>query len=61
MAESSHIYRLVRALAYGFCRLGFGLRSEGSEHLPPGEPYLLISNHASLFDPILVACATSRQ
>ncbi len=39
----------------------FRLRVEGSEHVPATGPVLLVSNHVSWVDGILVAAATDRQ
>jgi 1-acyl-sn-glycerol-3-phosphate acyltransferase len=41
--------------------LGFSLRSEGSRHIPRTGPALLIANHQSFFDPVLVGLSTRRK
>ena len=41
--------------------LGFSLRAEGSCHVPLRGPALLIANHQSFFDPLLVGLASRRQ
>jgi 1-acyl-sn-glycerol-3-phosphate acyltransferase len=40
--------------------LGFSLRTEGYQHIPPQGPVLLIANHQSYIDPILVGLAVRR-
>jgi 1-acyl-sn-glycerol-3-phosphate acyltransferase len=40
--------------------LGFSLRTEGMQHIPPAGPALLIANHQSYLDPILVGLAARR-
>jgi 1-acyl-sn-glycerol-3-phosphate acyltransferase len=41
--------------------LGFSLRTEGWEHVPAAGPALLISNHQSFLDPVLVGLAARRR
>jgi 1-acyl-sn-glycerol-3-phosphate acyltransferase len=40
--------------------LGFSLRTEGMHHVPAAGPAILISNHQSVLDPILVGLAARR-
>src|SRR2546430_567621 len=40
--------------------LGWSLRTEGRRHIPAAGPALLVANHQSFFDPILVGLATRR-
>ncbi len=40
--------------------LGFSYRSEGSRHVPRRGPALLVANHQSFLDPLLVGLAASR-
>jgi len=41
--------------------LAFSLRSEGSRHVPLSGPVLLIANHQSFLDPLLVGLASRRR
>lgn len=41
--------------------LGFSLRSEGSRNVPGSGPVLVIANHQSFLDPLLVGLAVRRQ
>ncbi len=41
--------------------LGFSLRTEGARHMPPTGPVLVISNHQSFLDPVLVGLAVRRR
>ncbi len=54
------IYHIVRALVTFWARLT-GCRFFGLEHIPREGAAILISNHISNMDPILLACATKRQ
>jgi 1-acyl-sn-glycerol-3-phosphate acyltransferase len=40
--------------------LGFSLRTEGMRHVPRTGPALLIANHQSFFDPVLIGLAARR-
>ena len=40
--------------------LAFRFRSTGREHVPPTGPVLLVSNHQSYLDPVLVGVACPR-
>jgi 1-acyl-sn-glycerol-3-phosphate acyltransferase len=40
--------------------LGFSLRTEGMRHVPGSGPLLVIANHQSFFDPVLIAVAVRR-
>jgi 1-acyl-sn-glycerol-3-phosphate acyltransferase len=40
--------------------LGFSLRCEGSRHIPPRGPVLILANHQSFFDPMVLGCITHR-
>ncbi len=40
--------------------LGFSLKTEGRTHIPSTGPALVIANHQSFMDPVLVALATRR-
>jgi 1-acyl-sn-glycerol-3-phosphate acyltransferase len=41
--------------------LGNSLRTEGDRHVPPAGPLLVLANHQSFFDPVLVGLATRRR
>jgi 1-acyl-sn-glycerol-3-phosphate acyltransferase len=43
-----------------FLTLAFSLRVQGRRHIPRKGPALLIANHESFFDPVLVAMASPR-
>jgi 1-acyl-sn-glycerol-3-phosphate acyltransferase len=40
--------------------LGFSLRAEGMRHIPPRGPVLILANHQSFFDPMVLGCITHR-
>ncbi len=60
---------LLQKWWYAFCQLwcqvgmvlGFRYRVWGKEHVPPRGGALLVSNHQSFFDPVLVAVGLPRQ
>jgi 1-acyl-sn-glycerol-3-phosphate acyltransferase len=51
--------------SYWFCMAGmttwFSLRTQGHEHVPRDGPVLLISNHQSFLDPVVVGLAARRR
>jgi 1-acyl-sn-glycerol-3-phosphate acyltransferase len=55
---------VVHRFAYLVCATGmpvlFSLRIEGGQHIPRTGPALLIANHQSFLDPILLGLCTSR-
>jgi 1-acyl-sn-glycerol-3-phosphate acyltransferase len=55
---------VVHRFAYLVCAAGmpvlFSLRIEGGQHIPRTGPALLIANHQSFLDPILLGLCTSR-
>jgi 1-acyl-sn-glycerol-3-phosphate acyltransferase len=52
---------IARTLAGFYLRIFFGLSAEGAERVPRGEGGLILaSNHASIFDPPVIACVTPR-
>lgn len=52
-------YRLVRFFAAPLVRLVYAVRGEGLAHLPAG-PALIVPNHVSFMDPILLSFALNR-
>lgn len=53
-------YWFVKGIFYPFVRLYLGLTREGVEHLPRRGPAIVISNHASYVDSILLGSAAPR-
>lgn len=50
-------YRFWRLVAFGACRLLWGLRADGRENLPAEGPVVVACNHVSLLDPpVLGSC-----
>lgn len=54
-------YDLAHMLSSVAMMLGFSLRAEGSRHVPRRGPALLVANHQSFFDPLLVGLASGRR
>ena len=56
MAPWQHVlYRFVRAVVGGFCRVFWRVRVRGLEHIPPEGPFILSPVHRSNVDTPLVA------
>jgi 1-acyl-sn-glycerol-3-phosphate acyltransferase len=53
-------YWFVKGLFYPFVRLYLGLTRDGLEHLPRRGPAIVVSNHVSYMDAILLGSATPR-
>jgi len=53
-------YRFVKAIFYPFVRLYLGLTRDGLEHLPRRGPAIVVCNHASYMDAILLGSASPR-
>ncbi|HHT49161.1 MAG TPA: 1-acyl-sn-glycerol-3-phosphate acyltransferase [Firmicutes bacterium] len=51
------LYRICRAILYGWLRLCYGFEVSGAEHLPEKGPVIVVSNHTNLIDPIVVGCS----
>jgi 1-acyl-sn-glycerol-3-phosphate acyltransferase len=54
-------YDLCFGVSWTGMTLGFSLRTEGMHHVPPTGPALIIANHQSYFDPIIVGLAARRR
>lgn len=54
------LYRVVRSLVVGFCKLFWRIEVVGKEHVPDG-PFILSGVHRSNIDSPLVAAVTSRR
>ena len=54
------IFRSSWWATYWTLTLGWSLRAAGREHLPKTGPVLLVSNHQSLLDPLLVGIVADR-
>lgn len=55
------LYRFLRPIVMVFMRLLFRLRSRGAEHVPAQGTVLVVSNHMSVLDPLLIGCSSPRQ
>lgn len=53
-------YALFKGLLGAFGRSVARIEVEGREHLPPEGPFILISNHQSVLDPIILQSSISR-
>ncbi len=54
------LYWVLKNSAALLSRLFFGLRVKGVEHVPRSGPFLLVANHQSFLDPVVVGAATPR-
>jgi 1-acyl-sn-glycerol-3-phosphate acyltransferase len=59
-ACSRVVYDTAYFAAAAAMTLGWSLRTEGRQHIPATGPVLLIANHQSFFDPVLVGLSTRR-
>jgi cytidylate kinase len=59
--EVRGFYAAVRHIARACFRLGFGMRVEGTEHLPARGGFILAANHAAWVDPPLLGAAATRR
>ena len=57
----SWFYHPGAAIIGGFCRLFFGLRVEGVEHIPRSGAFVVVANHCSNLDPPMLGWATGHQ
>ena len=54
------LYRLLRGMAWIWSRLLWRVTVEGRERIPREGPFLLIANHESILDPILIQTSCPR-
>jgi 1-acyl-sn-glycerol-3-phosphate acyltransferase len=54
-------YGLIWCPCWAFANLWFRLRCEGRSHVPAAGPLMIISNHQSHLDPVLLGVACPRQ
>ncbi len=54
------LYWVVKSSAALLIRLLFGLHVQGVEHVPRSGPFLLVANHQSFLDPVIVGVACPR-
>lgn len=55
------VYRISKALLRLILRLFCGFRVDGREHEPAGGPVIVVSNHLSDLDPLVVGAALRRR
>lgn len=55
------LYAILRALIGGFTRLVCRYRVTGLEHVPPTGPLLIVANHLSFYDPLLLGVILPRR
>jgi 1-acyl-sn-glycerol-3-phosphate acyltransferase len=53
-------YAVCSWICYAGLTLGFGMRIKGKRHIPRTGPVLVIANHQSMLDPVLVGLAAPR-
>jgi 1-acyl-sn-glycerol-3-phosphate acyltransferase len=54
-------YALIWCPCWAFCKLWFRFHCHGRNHMPSAGPVLLVSNHQSHLDPVLIGVASPRQ
>lgn len=54
------LYYLVRLLAFVLCKFFFHLEIKGREYIPQEGGFVLVSNHASFLDPIILSASCPR-
>ncbi|MCR5336278.1 MAG: 1-acyl-sn-glycerol-3-phosphate acyltransferase [Synergistes sp.] len=55
------LYNFLRPAAWVFLRLKYRLRYEGRENIPEKGSYLLVCNHRTLTDPIIIASGIKQE
>ncbi|MEW6230583.1 MAG: lysophospholipid acyltransferase family protein [Bacillota bacterium] len=53
-------YATARAVLRVILRIAFKIKVEGHENVPRQGPVILVANHLSMLDPIVLGCAISR-
>lgn len=53
-------YELTYLVTHMVCLFGFSLRTTGRRHIPRSGPVLVIANHQSYLDPVLIGLSTRR-
>lgn len=53
-------YWFVKGIVYPFAQLYLGLRRSGLEHLPRRGPAIVVCNHSSYMDPVVLGSASPR-
>jgi 1-acyl-sn-glycerol-3-phosphate acyltransferase len=53
-------YETTSYLSFAALTLGFSLRTEGGRNIPRSGPALVVANHQSLLDPVLIGVSTQR-
>lgn len=61
MNLSDAIYDASYVLNSGIMTFGFSLRMEGKHHVPASGPVLVLANHQSFLDPVVVGLASGRR
>ena len=65
LAGASPLHRLIfhgsYAIATATFTLGFSLRTAGMQHMPRSGPAIVVANHQSFLDPMLVGIAARRE
>jgi 1-acyl-sn-glycerol-3-phosphate acyltransferase len=59
-AAGGPVYVVSRALIWFWCKTWLRFAVEGSHHVPRQGPVLLVANHASFIDPLVLGSAVSR-
>ena len=54
------IYRVSYSLFFVILKVFFRLEIKGKQNLPQKGPAILVANHTSLLDPLVVTCCTNR-
>ena len=64
MPESRHgsflFAKVVRSSITPIARLLFRMRCQGREHVPEQGPFIMVANHSSYLDPLVLAAACPR-
>jgi len=51
------IYIMTKILANFILKVFFGFRVEGKNNIPKKAPYIVVSNHVSYLDPVVIGCS----